>query len=457
MSGSKHRGLAELEAMRLTTELSKREPRRGRRDASGAAIAGAGGVTATAGLVGGGIPGFRSDSDTIANVRQGPWRQRTGAALSSGRGGIFGYRTDAHQGALNRFEAERAKHAGVETSRSNMFLRGRGNGKIKPEVDIIRHLKRGRRASHVALVGGAGITVFGAHRTQRAGVSKSTRDTERYHGALLGTGATAAAASIGGERALRYQGRKWSAREAGSRAAAAKIIPNMKPEVSDGEVTRNKRILAGKSKLQAEAAGMHRGAAAQERYFASVYNGSAKIARRVRSPALATAAVGGGGLLLARRRDVKKIDTTMDERTARREVGRYGTRGPLPKGLDRPTKMRAYEARYVAAGGPRGEKWKRTANRAEHLTTASIVGAGTAAGVDLAARSARVQRLARSRGIDPGKVRGKAGVIGLGSAAVGAGGELLRRAAERRRASYSSSPAGVAASALRRMRDYTPD
>jgi hypothetical protein len=279
-----------------TSLIAKRNDRH---NASNSAIAGAGAVTAGAGLAGGGIPGFRSDSETIRNVRQGNWKRRTGAALSSGRGGVFGYRIDAHQGALDRFSNDKKYFADKPASRPESFMRGRGAGKIKPEVDIIRHLKIGRRASGVALLGGAAATTYGVHQARSQKLRKAEESIQRYNGALAGAGGGAAALSIGGEKILRRQGRKWSAREADSRRQAAKIIPNLK-NVDDNEARKNPRILAGKSKVQAEAAGGHRGAAAQEKYFSHVYNVSARYARKIRNPALATAAVGGGGLLLAR-------------------------------------------------------------------------------------------------------------------------------------------------------------
>jgi hypothetical protein len=158
-----------------------------------------------------------------------------------------------------------------------------------------------------------------------------------------------------------------------------------------------------------------------------------------------------------RRMTVVKIATTMDPKTAHGYVSRYGTRGPLPKGLDRNEKMRAYEGRYVALGGPKGEKWKRRAEIADKITGGAIITGGGGAAADLASRSKRVQRTLIRHGRNPKRL-GEIGTrVGLGAAAVGAGSEYLHRHAQHRQASYSHSPAGVAASALRRMRDYTPD
>lgn len=274
-----------------------------RRDhaAAGAAVTSAGATTAGLGLVGGGVPGFKSDSDTIKNVRHGSWRQRTGAAFSSGRGGVFGYRADAHQGFLNRQLADEKGHGGKPTSRVNHYLRGQGTGKIKPEVDIIRDMKRGRAASTVALAGGAAATAYGRHLSKTP-VKKSQRDVDAYHGALLGGGSAGAGVAYGAQRTLNAQSNKWSARSAAKRDEAAKIIPKLRDK-SGAEVGNNPRLLAGKSKVQAEAAGRLRGDATQAQYFSRVYRNSARMARSGRNTALGVAAVGGGGLLLSHKKD----------------------------------------------------------------------------------------------------------------------------------------------------------
>jgi hypothetical protein len=164
-------------------------------------------------------------------------------------------------------------------------------------------------------------------------------------------------------------------------------------------------------------------------------------------------ALGGSAAALATRpknKPVKKIDTTMDHQTAQQYKAKYGLRGPLPKGLARDEKMRAYEGRYVAAGGPKGEKHQRRADRADRVTGASLaVGGGSAFGT-IAGRHPKV--MARHP-----RLHGRSDVAGLGAAGVGALSELYHRHQEHKARSYSSSPAGVAASALRRMRDYTPD
>ena len=257
--------------------------------ASGAALAGAGTVTAGAGALGGGIPGLRSNADKLASwkesgsasggkVRRAASNARAKApAVKAAPGGVFGYRTSAHQKFAERAKADDAAHAGTTTSRVNMFHRGKHAGKIPPEAHIIRHMRAGRAGASVALVGGTGAAVVGGRRAQgkdwKGNVKKSQRDSDKLHGALLGGGAATAAGSVGGARILESQGRKWSKRSAHSLGEAGKIIPNMAghtsaphpkgnprvpdtaPRVGDTKIVNDKKILAGKSKKQTEAAG----------------------------------------------------------------------------------------------------------------------------------------------------------------------------------------------------------
>lgn len=152
-----------------------------------------------------------------------------------------------------------------------------------------------------------------------------------------------------------------------------------------------------------------------------------------------------------------KVDTTMSERQAARIARQYGTKGPLPKGLDRDTKMKAYEGRYIASGGKKGEMWGRRADRAEVGRNIGLASATVAAGGLLAARGRRTgPAMARNkvlRHATPHRLETAA----LGSALGGGWSELYGEHARSRRASYQNTPAGVAGSALTRMRAYTPD
>lgn len=154
-----------------------------------------------------------------------------------------------------------------------------------------------------------------------------------------------------------------------------------------------------------------------------------------------------------RRVEIAKANLTMSDDEAKRIADRYDTRGPLPKTLSRNQRMKAYEGRYIAAGGRKAEKWKRRANAAEVTRNAGLVGATGATALLLAARGKRVgPRLAR-RGLTPHRAETGA----LGSAVLGGTAELYGETARRRRASYANSPAGVAGSALARMQAYTPE
>ena len=141
--------------------------------------------------------------------------------------------------------------------------------------------------------------------------------------------------------------------------------------------------------------------------------------------------------------EILKAETTMSEHHARKLVSQVGDRGPLPKTMSRQEKMRAYEARYVAAGGPKSEKWNQRAKLAGGVSAAGGGVAGASALGMLAARKRpRVRRAASTTSL-------------LGTAGWGLGG-LAAHDARKRRASYNSSPGGVAASALTRMRNYSP-
>lgn len=148
-----------------------------------------------------------------------------------------------------------------------------------------------------------------------------------------------------------------------------------------------------------------------------------------------------------------KVDTTMSDAEAKRTAARYDTRGPLPKGLTREQKMKAYEGRYIASGGRKAEKWKRRANAAEVGRNVGLAGATAGAALTLAARGKRVgPRLARAK-----ITSHRADNATIGAAAFGGAAELYGEHARSRRASYQNSPGGVAASALRRMQAYTPE
>lgn len=171
--------------------------------------------------------------------------------------------------------------------------------------------------------------------------------------------------------------------------------------------------------------------------------------RRRRMLGNTSGGIAGAGLSLPRRRpgrwDISKLETTMDHKNAHQLVRQYGPAGRLPKDLPRPERMRAYEARYVVAGGPKGERWQHRADHLDRVTGASLGVGGAAAVTELATHHRRP------------RIATKANRVALGAAGIGALSELAHRHAEHKARSYSGSRAGVAASALRRMRDYDPE
>ena len=77
-----------------------------------------------------------------------------------------------------------------------------------------------------------------------------------------------------------------------------------------------------------------------------------------------------------------------------RLLARYGDKGPLPSKLDRETKMKAYEARYVAHGGDKADKYGRRAEAAEGVRNAGLAGATVGGAAWLAARTKPGKRVA---------------------------------------------------------------
>jgi len=287
---------------------------------SGAAIAGAGGTTAAAGLAGGGIPGVKSKA-IMADVKDASNRRgKAKAATNAYRGGEFGYRHNAHH-TFNVFGIN--PELKDDTTKSH-YKHGFDVGRKAGEAKIIPHLQVARRASNAALVGGAGLTAYGVHRaTKKEPVKK--RDNDRQlkgaSGAALGVGGTVAAGSVGTARVLERQGRKWSKQAVGNLEDARKIAPNAGGHVVNPlpDKVKNKRVpdigaekgstlvgntgLAGKTAAEAHEVGRLRGEHGQARYFAATYGGAAKLARKARNPALAVAGLGGGGLAVAHHKD----------------------------------------------------------------------------------------------------------------------------------------------------------
>lgn len=309
------RNKKQIEEIKQGKRTVAKADRKKKRDYSGAAV-GTGTVVGATGLVGGGVPGARPDSGRLAQARGGKHTKTelTRHIVSGTRGGIFGYREDAHRRFLNN-QNERLKNWKPH-NRGNAFERGRELGKTIPERTIIRHMKTGRTASNVALGGGAALVGGGLYmrKKNKQRVSKAKNDNYKFRSdAMIAGGATTAAGSAVGSAALDYQGKKWSKRSQTNVARAQKMVPktggyevietkrggvrnirrsrnrvpDVKPNRSTGDIIWNhKEALAGRSKKKAAKVGQLRGIATQDRYFASVYGNTARSVRRL--------GVGGG-------------------------------------------------------------------------------------------------------------------------------------------------------------------
>lgn len=285
-------------------------------------VVGAGAAATGAGLVGGGVPGARPDSGRLNQARgsKGTRTEKTRHLVSATRGGVFGYRQDAHQRFLND-QNSRLKNWKPH-SRENAFERGRESGKTIPEMKIIRHMKNARTASNVLAVGGAGAVGAGliARQRNKSKVSKAKDDYKFRSDAMMTAGATTAAGSAIGAQALNAQGRKWAKDSADNLDAAQKKnpaaggytvkkpkrggVPDVKPERSSYDIMNSgsKETFAGKPRREAHRLGAMRGKAAQGRYFAKVYGNSAKALNRY--------GIGGGLALVGAGAHHKKYKTT---------------------------------------------------------------------------------------------------------------------------------------------------
>jgi hypothetical protein len=479
-------GMVDLRAGYGSREFGKTElglvdkaDARKRRSDGGTAV-GVGTTVSGLGLVGGGVPGARPDSGRLAHRTRGTKIERTAHLVSATRGGVFGYREDAHRSFLNRQNSD--LRGWRPTNRGNHYERGTVQGKAQAEKQIIRHLRVGRNASNAVLAGGGALVATGLVQRRRQRRSVAKRDDYKSNAVIAGGGALAVAGA-GGSRALDAQGRKWAKRSAASLDASNKInphlggydikqpakktkrsmlrtssrVPDVVPHRNFADLNYNNRgVWHRRSNKDTIAAGKLRGQASQQRYFARVYG---KIGQAARKTAVGGVAVGAAGLgskyleVKVRPREVRKVETTMSDAEAKRTAARYDTRGPLPKGLTREQKMKAYEGRYIASGGRKAEKWKRRANAAEVGRNIGLAGATAGAAVTLAARGRRLGPTLRKVKVTPHRADNAT----IGSAAFGGASELYGEHARSRRASYQNSPGGVAGSALSRMQAYTPE
>lgn len=282
--------------------------------ASGSAIA-AGGATITGtGFVAGGVPGAKVDINAAVNKEPGVRGKLRQAKATPG--GVLGFRHKAHAGGIYGFKQKATENAwkGPAHDPHEAFFRGRTEGKIHPEEQVLRHLKGGKKAAGGLMAVGAATTAYGLHRRKQ--VSKADRREKSYSGALLGAGAATAGVSHGTTKLLGSQERKWSIAATRNVSEAGKLVPGMAgPKVrrgkpltteslrdADSEVRRNPKTFKNVPAHVAEHAGKLRGAAIQQAHFADVYRDTGKMVGRLRAPGLVAAGAGAGGLALSRKK-----------------------------------------------------------------------------------------------------------------------------------------------------------
>ena len=151
-------------------------------------------------------------------------------------------------------------------------------------------------------------------------------------------------------------------------------------------------------------------------------------------------------------RKSQPLKTSVSEEDAKHLVERHGLTGPLPKNLDRNQRMAAYEARYVSSGGHKAQKYQHRANAAEKVRVASVGAGGLSAAAWMLSRGKNKASVAALKKVP--HLQHHAEMSAAGSAVGATAGELYGAHARKKRSSYASQPAGVAASALRRMQAY---
>jgi hypothetical protein len=280
-----------------------------------ATATGAGAVGVGAGLLGGGIPG-RTATRLTADVMRAPLHKKPIELLRARQAGAFGLRETGHK-ILRNVVLKPKVDAASGPSSSSRFRRGLNTGKIASEDKIIGHLRRGKIASNVALVGGAGALAYGMTGRKKEPVKKARSDQDRRDTAVMGAGGTVAAGSYGAGRLLRSQSRKWSRQSSAALNEADRILPGagahtvgrkygepvVRPTMDNKQI--NSRVLRGTSKTNVERLGHLRGRAGQAKYFANVYGAFGMGLRRGAAPA------GLGAVALGHHRKSKRQQQAM--------------------------------------------------------------------------------------------------------------------------------------------------
>lgn len=405
--------------------------RQKRKDDRKAVATGVGTTAMGVGLIGGGIPGAKPKSKAIWGPESSKIRDMPKNVIQGGKGGIFGFRENAHKLLLEGYEHGKKVNT-HDTDVAGHFLRGAGNGAIESEKKVIGHMKRGKKISNRALIGGAALTAYGATRKpglvpRNDQVKKANRikfetdDPRRNAIAMTAGGAAGTAGALGAGQVLAHQNRAWSRRAVESYKRAGQVtpdqIPHQKgqpkphqpkaaPELGEHTVSRKGGLhrvepkMSGKdfiergqhhvahwSKEKIEEVGMHRGAAQKQRYFARLYGTHAKLANRYVAPGAAlVGAVGAKNLYSQRKkkpvgkslvelREVEKSYFSAANRAARvaarrsaREARQQARGGAL---------IQRKVAEPVAAALDRsvdraGEKFKESANQAANQAVSNF-------------------------------------------------------------------------------------
>lgn len=293
--------------MKSAGKFSKREDNRNGRQ--GAAMTASGSVLAGTGLVAGGVPG--------ANARRGP--RLPGPKGKPVTGGILGVRGIAHEDIANGMKAK------VQSNplKQDLYSQGHLAGKIDAETKVMRGMKVGRRATYPLTAGGAALAIAGRKKARDSEVTKSRRSENVSAGAAAG-GATLTGIGVGVPAGLRATGRRYGNASIANVNAARDLRPGLKgskqtPPSYDRSgglkkapkdvmyPTRTDKDIFAKPGNQSRnpgarrQAGVHRGKAAQQRYFAEVFNRQAKLVSHARVPGLALGAAGAAGLAHSKR------------------------------------------------------------------------------------------------------------------------------------------------------------